>query len=105
MADEKPGVFKTLTDGQMLTERKMGRRSFLAASGAFLLGAAALATGASALTQASDPDSKPKASDPDSKKAKASDTDTADKKKKKMHHKKKKAEKASDPDQGTANPK
>ncbi|HKW89326.1 MAG TPA: hypothetical protein VJN21_11285 [Candidatus Acidoferrales bacterium] len=52
-----------LTDEQIVTERKLGRRSFLAATGALLLGAAALASGVvaqDAPQKAADPDSKDK---------------------------------------------
>lgn len=105
---------QTLTDEQIVTERKMPRRSFLTAAGALLIGASALASGVRAMAQqGSDPDSK-KAADPDSKdkkktttkkkttatktKAKASDPDTKDKKKGSDPDKKKKAAPKSDPD-------
>lgn len=105
MTEEDAKVVKqessqTLTDEQIVTERKMPRRSFLTAAGALLIGASALASGVRAMAQqGSDPDSK-KAADPDSKdkkktttkkktattktkaKAKGSDPDTKDKKKK-----------------------
>lgn len=102
MAEKDPKVVgpessRTLTDEQIVTERKMPRRSFLTAAGALLVGAAALASGVRAVAQqGTDPDSK-KAADPDSKdkkktdpdkkkakakaKAKANDPDTKDKKK------------------------
>lgn len=98
MAEKDPKVVgpessRTLTDEQIVTERKMPRRSFLTAAGALLVGAAALASGVRAVAQqGADPDSK-KAADPDSKdkkktdpdkkktKAKANDPDTKDKKK------------------------
>lgn len=65
---------RTLTDGEISTERKFGRRSFLTAVGtAAVGGAAALALGetleAATLGQQSDPDSK-RQSDPDAKDAK-----------------------------------
>ena len=72
MAEKDPKVVgqassQTLTDEQIVTERKMPRRSFLTAAGALLVGAAALASGVRAVAQqGSDPDSK-KAADPDSK--------------------------------------
>lgn len=82
MAEKDPKVVgqessQTLTDEQIVTERKMPRRSFLTAAGALLVGAAALASGVRAVAQqGSDPDSK-KATDPDSKdKKKASDPDS-----------------------------
>ena len=89
MAERDPKVVgqessQTLTDEQIVTERKMPRRSFLTAAGALLVGAAALASGVRAVAQqGSDPDSKDKkkASDPDSKKA--ADPDSKDKKRKK----------------------
>ncbi|MHB8485098.1 MAG: hypothetical protein ACYDCM_05095 [Candidatus Acidiferrales bacterium] len=101
MAEKDPKVVKqessqTLTDEQIVTERKMPRRSFLTAAGALLVGAAALASGVRAVAQqGSDPDSK-KAADPDTKdKKKASDPD---KKKKKTKTSATKGKKAADPD-------
>lgn len=97
MAEKDPKVVKqessqTLTDEQIVTERKMPRRSFLTAAGALLVGAAALASGVRAVAQqGSDPDSK-KATDPDSKdKKKGSDPDS----------KKTTKTKSSDPDSKT----
>jgi len=97
MAEKDPKVVKqessqTLTDEQIVTERKMPRRSFLTAAGALLVGAAALASGVRAVAQqGADPDSK-KASDPDAKdKKKGSDPDS----------KKKMKTKSSDPDSKT----
>ncbi|MGH9781836.1 MAG: hypothetical protein ACRD33_08440 [Candidatus Acidiferrales bacterium] len=81
MADKDPKVVKqessqTLTDEQIITERKMPRRSFLTAAGALLVGAAALASGVRAVAQqGSDPDSK-KATDPDTKDKKKGDPDS-----------------------------
>lgn len=76
---------QTLTDAQIVSERKMPRRSFLTAAGALLIGASALASGVRAMAQqGSDPDSK-KAADPDSKDKKKTTT----KKKKTMTSKKK----------------
>lgn len=75
-----------LTDDQIVTERKLGRRSFLAATGALLLGAAALASGVSAQ------DAPAKAADPDSK----------DKPKKKAGTKKAGMKKGGDPDKKKA---
>ncbi len=113
MAEKDPRVVKqessqTLTDDQIVTERKMPRRSFLTAAGALLVGAAALASGVRAVAQqGTDPDSK-KATDPDSKdKKKASDPD---KKKKKSKVKAndpdtKDKKKAADPDKKKTPPK
>lgn len=88
MAEKDPKVVKqessqTLTDEQIVTERKIPRRSFLTAAGALLVGAAALASGVRAVAQqGSDPDSK-KAADPDTKdKKKGSDPDSNKKRKK-----------------------
>lgn len=76
MADKDPEVVNqepsgTVTDDQIVTERKMPRRSFLAATGAFLAGAAVIASSVRAAAQetTSDPDKK-KGSDPDKKKKK-----------------------------------
>ncbi len=75
---------QTLSDEQIVSERKMPRRSFLTAAGALLIGASALASGVRAMAQqGSDPDSK-KAADPDSKDKKKTTT-----KKKTMTTKKK----------------
>ncbi|MGH9404106.1 MAG: hypothetical protein ACRD2P_18640 [Terriglobia bacterium] len=91
MADQDPKLVnqepsKTLADEQIVTERKLPRRSFLTAAGAFLAGAAVIVSGVKAAAQeASDPDKK-KGSDPDKKKKKkGSDPD-------------KKKKKGSDPD-------
>ena len=88
MPEKDPRVVKqessqTLTDEQIVTERKMPRRSFLTAAGALLVGAAALASGVRAVAQqGSDPDSK-KAADADTKdKKKGSDPDSNKKRKK-----------------------
>lgn len=102
---------KSLTDEQIITERKMGRRSFLTATGAMLLGAAALASGVSAQeapAKAADPDTKDKpkkkaattkkkmaASDPDKKKTGKKAAADPDKKKPAA---KKPDEKKTDPD-------
>ena len=82
---------QTLTDEQIITERNLPRRSFLARTGVALAGgAAALILGRTAGAQAQDPD-KPKGGDPDKAndpdkakpqdpdKAKPSDPDKADK--------------------------
>ena len=85
---------QTLADDQIVTERKLPRRSFLATSGAFLAGAAAIVSGVRASAQeASDPDKKksgdPDKTDPDKKKGsdpdkkKSGDPDKADPDKKK----------------------
>jgi hypothetical protein len=70
---EKPqGTKGTLTDDQIVTERRFGRRSFLTAVGSIVVGgAAALALGETleAGAQQTDPDAK-KTTDPDSKDAK-----------------------------------
>jgi hypothetical protein len=100
MAEKDPKVVKqessrTLTDEQIVTERKMPRRSFLTAAGALLVGAAALASGVRAVAQqGSDPDSK-KAADPDSKDKKKT---TTKKKTGTMKTKTKAKAKGSDPD-------
>ena len=89
---------RTVTDDQIVTERKSPRRSFLTATGAMLAAAGAIVSGARAEPQeqkASDPDEKKeakKAADPDKKKGAG----------KKAPAKKsgdaKKGEKGSDPD-------
>src|SRR6516165_9176707 len=56
----------TLTDDQIVTERKVPRRSFLTATGTLLAGAAALVTGVRAAAQ--DAGQEKKESDPDKKK-------------------------------------
>ena|SRR5215469_5402647 len=99
MADGHPEEKKpqTLTDDQIVTERKIARRAFLSSTGVFLAGGAmtivanARAAAQDAAPQQSDPDSAKK-SDPD--KAKQSDPDR--KKKTKSHAK------ASDPDKAKA---
>jgi hypothetical protein len=63
----KPNSTQSLTDDQMITERKRPRRSFLSASGALVVGAAAIASGVRAAAQNTDPDKKPP-TDPDQKK-------------------------------------
>lgn len=90
MADKNNlGSPQTVTDDQIVTERRLPRRSFLSATGAVLTGAVAIVSGLRAAPQA-DPDQK-KASDPDQKKA--SDPDQ-----KKASKKKSRKKKASDPD-------
>lgn len=99
MAEKDPKIVgqessQTLTDEQIVTERKMPRRSFLTAAGALLVGAAALASGVRAVAQqGTDPDSK-KATDPDSKDKKKTTKKTATKTKAKAKAK----AKGSDPD-------
>lgn len=99
---------KQLTDEQISSQPQLPRRSFLAKTGAMLLGAAAVvsATRAGALTGYQEDSDAKKASDPDSKKgtgkkkmmkAKASDPDAKDHKKKTMAKSKKKTE-SGDPD-------
>ena len=89
---------RTVTDDQIVTERKSPRRSFLTATGAVLAAAAAIVSGARAEPQ------EQKASDPDEKKAakKAGDPDKKKGAGKKAPAKKsgdaKKGEKGSDPD-------
>ena len=97
MADEKPTVVnsKSLTDDQIVTERKLPRRSFLSAAGTLLAGGA-VALVAAARVSAQDTDAEKKegkegANDPDAKK-------TTKSKKGKKSKKSKKEEKASDPD-------
>ena len=59
---------QTLKDEQIVTEKVVPRRSFLAATGAVLMsGAAALVLGKTAGAQSQDPD-KPKPADPDKQK-------------------------------------
>ncbi len=109
MADEKQEATNqkapsTLTDDQILTGRKVPRRSFLSTTGMILAGgAAAIVAGKRALAQDQDSDAKPEKkeekegkNDPDKKKG--SDPD----KKKKSGKKSKKSEKA--PDSDTAKP-
>lgn len=100
--DAKAGK-QTVTDEQIVTERKFARRSFLTATGALLAGAVAVASGLRASAQQDDPDKK-KPTDPDSKdkkkgsdpdKKKVGDKDQTDKKKMK-------AKKATDPDKKKA---
>ena len=91
----------TLTDDQIVTERKLPRRSFLTAAGTILAGGAAmLVAGTRAAAQdaakADDPDAK-KASDPDAKKAGDPDAKKSTKKAKKAK-KAKKEGMAADPD-------
>ena len=61
-----PELPRTVTDDQIVTERRFPRRSFLSATGAVLTGAIGIASSLRASPQ-SDPDQK-KASDPDQKK-------------------------------------
>jgi len=86
---------RTVTDDQIVTERKSPRRSFLTATGAVLAAAAAMVSGALAGPQE-------KAGDPDAKKEakKAADPDEKKKDGKKAPAKKsdKKSAKESDPD-------
>ncbi len=67
---------RTVTDDQIVTERRLPRRSFLNRTGALLAGAAGIVSGLRASTlQQDDPDKKPadpdkkKSGDPDSKKS------------------------------------
>jgi hypothetical protein len=80
---------RTLTDDQIVTERKTPRRSFLAVAGTFVAGAAAIVAGTRARNLFASPQD-----DPDKKK-----TSDPDKKKKNTKAKTKtKTTKASDPD-------
>lgn len=111
MADEESKKLeeskKTLTDGEITTERTLGRRSFLTAVGAVVAGgAAALALGdrlkAATPLQSTDPDKKP--ADPDKKPAdpdKPRDPDKTDPDKKRPDPDKKKK---GDPDKKKKKP-
>jgi hypothetical protein len=68
--DPKNPKVVTVTDEQIVTERKHPRRSFLTATGALLAGAAAIVSGARAATQDKKKEDE-KAGDPDTKKAPA----------------------------------
>ena len=73
-----PKTPPALTDGQIVTERKFPRRSFVTAAGAFLTGAGVLVAGmrAEAQEKPADPDQKKKGKKKGKKKAsKASDPD------------------------------
>lgn len=103
---------RTLTDSQIVTERRFSRRSFVAATGALLAGGAmAVVTQgrADALQTAppADPDNK-KATDPDHKQTDPDHKKAADPDKKKHKHHKKGSDpdkkKGSDPDKKKAAP-
>jgi hypothetical protein len=103
--NQKPA--RTLTDDQMVTEKSLPRRSFLAVTRAVLVGgAAALVLGTKAIGQSQDPDkgnSQDKAQSQDPDKAKSQDPDKA----KAQHPAKAKAKhpdkaKAQDPDKAKA---
>jgi hypothetical protein len=87
----------SLNDEQITSERKIRRRSFLASTGALLVGAAAVA-GMRATAQDTSAQSAPEAkpADPDAKKAsgetKGADPDAKKKSKKKSHKKAAKAQ-------------
>jgi hypothetical protein len=86
---------QTLTDDQIVTERKLARRSFLRTAGVILAGGAvAIVAGRRAAAQDTDPDAK-KDTDPDQKKK---DTDPDSKKGKKKGKKSTKKGKDTDPD-------
>jgi len=90
---------RTLTDEEMVTERRVARRSFLTAAGTLLAGGAlAIVSGRRAAAQGTDADAKPKTTDADAK-PKTKDDD-ADKKKETGAKSKKttKAKAASDTD-------
>jgi hypothetical protein len=90
MSDEKRKAVnqepaRTLTDGEIVTERKLPRRSFLTAAGTVLAGGAlAIVSGTRAAAQQPDSDAKPekKDSDADKKKGTSSKTGKAKKEKK-----------------------
>ncbi len=95
----------TITDDQIVTERKVPRRSFLSTTGALLVGAAGIVSGVRAATPQNDPDKKP--ADPD-KKAADPDKKPADPDKRRAEDPDKKAadpdRKAADPDKKAADP-
>ena len=103
---------RTVTDEEIVTERKVPRRSFLGATGAVLAGAAGIVTGATATglhhPPQDDPDKKP--ADPDKKPSKKEDETRkkADDASKKADDAPKKADdpqkKAADPDKKPADP-
>jgi hypothetical protein len=70
--DVNQKALRTLTDDQIVTERKLPRRSFLTVAGAFVAGATAIVAGTRATSilasPQDDPDKKKEASDPDKKK-------------------------------------
>lgn len=55
---------ETLTDSEIITERRVPRRSFLTGSGVVLAGLAGIVSGGRASAQ-DDPDKRPKPEDPD----------------------------------------
>jgi len=62
---------RTLTDEEMVTERRVARRSFLSAAGTLLAGGAlAIVSGRRAAAQGTDADAKPKKKDDDADKKK-----------------------------------
>ena len=104
MADEKrnavnPESPRTLTDDQIVTERKLPRRSFLSAAGTLLAGGAvAIVAGGRASAQDTDAEKKEgkeAANDPDAKKKKS---------KGKKAKKSKKETKQDDPDAAKPKP-
>jgi hypothetical protein len=106
--DMNEEALRSLTDEQIVTERKIPRRSFLTTAGVFMGGAAAIVAGTRATTLLASPQNDPdkkKASDPDKKKASTTGTKKAsdpDKKKASDPDKKKggapASTKATDPD-------
>jgi len=66
-----PASPRTLTDEEMVTERRVARRSFLAAAGTLLAGGAlAIVSGTRAAAQEPDSDAKPQKKDSDADKKK-----------------------------------
>ncbi len=107
MSDKKTEVtnvesLQTIADDQIVTERKLPRRSFLGTTGALLAGAAGIVAGVRASniqdSGQNDPDKKP--ADPDKKKSGDPDKKSADPDKKPADPDKKPA----DPDKKPADP-
>ena len=94
---------RTLTDEQIVTEKKLPRRSFLTTTGALLVaGAAALVSGVGATAQDAKPAEAPKKeSDPDAKKKEGTKSGKKDKKAKAKTAGK---EKEADPDKPKEKP-
>lgn len=99
---------RTVTDDQIVTERKLPRRSFLSTTGALLTGAAGIVAGmrgSSLQDQTQDPDKKP--ADPDKKPADP-DKPSDDERKRREEERRKRREdsdkKPSDPDKRPADP-
>jgi hypothetical protein len=92
-----PELSRTLTDDQIVTEKKLPRRSFLSAAGTLLAGGAVaiVAAGRAAAQEPEKKEEKEGANDPDAKKKTSSKSKGTKSTKSK---KSKKEEKASDPD-------